>query len=313
MSMIESNKEANQRYEASFAAHDASFASLETHVNRLLDRLNRDETYEPQGITMLDFDDEDEGEEQNEEFTLHSTNTMEYSVFEHGKESAPFKVREGVMEANTTPYLSTLKEPILLPIDDIRSKEDEEFFALSLYEDKCSNLLKEDEVTHIHLNPPQLARVVINQVGEDDSVFENEKEQEKVSLVKDEHHVVELCHENSFSKLTHIIVHQVHRKARVGVHKQRLFLYHGKREFQEVLNFGKLINFASKKPREKHVRIALNRRKRKIRVWISNHKNFSDVLDGGVLKVVTNGNVTWTRRTRSYFDNSKGKCSIRPP
>ncbi|GKF08885.1 hypothetical protein Tco_0043109, partial [Tanacetum coccineum] len=81
MSMIESNKEANQIYDASFAAHDASFASLETHVDRLLDRQNRDETYEPQGITMLDFDDEDEGKEQNEEFTLHSTNTMEYFAF----------------------------------------------------------------------------------------------------------------------------------------------------------------------------------------------------------------------------------------
>nr|GFA91232.1 hypothetical protein [Tanacetum cinerariifolium] len=47
----------------------------------LLDKLNKDETYEPQGITMLDFDDEDEGEEKNEEFTLHSTNTMEYLMF----------------------------------------------------------------------------------------------------------------------------------------------------------------------------------------------------------------------------------------
>ncbi|GJW24643.1 hypothetical protein Tco_0038454 [Tanacetum coccineum] len=115
MSMIESNEEANRRYEASFAAHDASFASLETHVDRLLDQLNRDETYEPQGITMLDFDDEDEEQYPNE---------------------------------------------------------------------------VEAEVTHIHLNPPQLPRVEINQVGEDDSVFENKKEQEKVSLVKDEHHVV---------------------------------------------------------------------------------------------------------------------------
>nr|GEU78313.1 reverse transcriptase [Tanacetum cinerariifolium] len=216
MSMIESNKEANQRYEASFAAHGASFVALETHVDRLLEQLNRDETYEPQGITMLDFDDEDkdEGEEKNEEFSLHSTNIMEYSTFssckdkedaddhnnsfrdlispiiEHDKESVPFKVREEVMEANTTPCLPTLDEPILSPIDDIRSKEDEEFLALSLYKDQCSNLLDEAEVTHI-LNPPKLPR--------------------------DEHHVVERCYENSFSKLTHIIVKQVHRKARVGV------------------------------------------------------------------------------------------------
>nr|GFB08281.1 hypothetical protein [Tanacetum cinerariifolium] len=73
-------------YEASFAAHDASFAALETHVDRLLDQLNKDETYEPQGITMLYFDDEDEGEEENEEFTLHSTNTMEYSMFDSYKD-----------------------------------------------------------------------------------------------------------------------------------------------------------------------------------------------------------------------------------
>nr|GEX68734.1 hypothetical protein [Tanacetum cinerariifolium] len=114
MSMIESSKEANQRYEASFAAYDASFVALKTHVDRLLEQLNRDETYKPQGTTMLDFDDEDE--EQNEEFSLHSTNTMEYSTFgscndkedvddhnnsfedlispikEHDKESVPIKV-----------------------------------------------------------------------------------------------------------------------------------------------------------------------------------------------------------------------------
>nr|GEW11633.1 hypothetical protein [Tanacetum cinerariifolium] len=246
MSMIESNKEENQRYEASFATHEASFVALETHVDRLLEQLNRDETYEPQGITMLNFDDEDEGEEQNEEFTLHSTNTMEWSAFgsckdkedaddhndsfgdiispitKHDEESVPFKVGEEVIEANTTPYLPTLEEPILSVIDDIQSKEDEEFLAPSLYDDRCSNLLEEAEVTHIHLNPPQLPRVAINQVGEDDLVFKNKKEQENVSLVKDEHHVVERCHENSLSKLTHIIVKQVHRKVRVGVCKQIL-------------------------------------------------------------------------------------------
>nr|GEV28893.1 hypothetical protein [Tanacetum cinerariifolium] len=171
MSMIESNKEENQRYEDSFVAHEASFVALETHVDLLLKQLNRDKTYEPQGITMLDFDDEDEdeGEEENEEFTLHSTNTMEWSAFgsckvkedaddhnnsfgdiispitEHDEESVPFKVGEEVMEANTTPYLLTLKEPILSAIDDIQSKEDAEFLAPSLYEDKCSNLLDEAE------------------------------------------------------------------------------------------------------------------------------------------------------------------------
>nr|GEU47951.1 RNA-directed DNA polymerase, eukaryota [Tanacetum cinerariifolium] len=235
-------------------AHEACFTALETHVDRLLDQLNKDEIYEPHGITMLDFDDEDkdESEEQNEEFTLHSKNTMEWSAFgsckdkvdaydhnnsfediissikEHDKESVPFKVGEGVMEGNTTPYLPTLEELILQLIDDIRSKEDEEFLALLLYEDE----------------------VAINQAGEDDSLFKNKKEREKVSLVKDEHHVDEWCHENSLSKLTHIIVKQVHRKAWVGVRKQILYLCHGKREFQEVLNSRKLINFASKKLRK---------------------------------------------------------------
>nr|GEU53229.1 hypothetical protein [Tanacetum cinerariifolium] len=272
MSMIESNKEENQRYEASFAAYYASFVALETHIDRLLEQLNTYETYEPQGITMLDFDneDEDEGEEQNEEFTLQSTNTMEWSAIGSCKDKEDADDHNNSFEDLISPIKEHDKESRL--IDDIRSKEDEEFLALSLYEDECSNSLEEEqypneveaEVTHIQ-NPPQLPRVAINQVGEDDSVFENKKEQEKVSLVKDEHHVVEQCHENSL-KLTHIIVKQVHRKARVGVRKQILSLCHGKREFQEVLNSGKLIKFASKKPREKHVRIASNRRKRKRRV-----------------------------------------------
>nr|GEW83641.1 hypothetical protein [Tanacetum cinerariifolium] len=288
MSMIESNKEENQRYEASFAAHDASFISLETHVDRLLDQLNKDETYEPQGITVLDFDNEDE--EQNEEFSLHSTNTIEYLTFgscndkedvddhntsfedlispikEHDKESVPFKVGEEVIEANTTPYLPTLEEPILSSIDDIRSKEDEEFLALLLYKYQCSNLLDEAEVTHIQ-NLPQFPRVVINHVGVDDLVFENEKEQDNVSLVKDEHHAVEQCYENSFSKLTHIIVKQVHRKARVGVRNLSQFVCYGKKNFKEVSNCDKLIKVASKKACLKQVRSASSRRKRKRRVW----------------------------------------------
>nr|GEW87487.1 hypothetical protein [Tanacetum cinerariifolium] len=339
MSMIESNKEENQRYEASFAAHEASFVALETHVDRLLKQLNRDKTYEPQGITMLDFDDEDEDEdeEQNEEFTLHSTNTIEWLAFgsckdkedaddhnnsfgdiispitEHDEESVPFEVGEEVMEANTTTYLPSLEEPILSAIDDIQSKEDAKFLAPSLYEDKCSNLLDEAEVTHIHLNLPQLPRVAINQVGVDDSVFENKKEQEKVSLVKDEHHVVERYHENSLSKLTHIIVKQVHRKARVGVRKQILSLYHGKREFQEVLNSGKLIHFASKKPREKHVRIASSQRKRKRRVWVSKHKHFIGLRENSISKVFKNVDMAWTRKAEIRHGNSYGKCSIKAP
>nr|GEW40473.1 hypothetical protein [Tanacetum cinerariifolium] len=140
----------------------------------------------------FDDEDEDEGEEKNEEFTLHSTNTIEWSAFgsfkdkedaddhnnsfrdiispiiEHDKESVPFEVGEEIMEANTTPYLPTLEEPILLAFDDIRSKEDEEIFALSLYKDQCSNLLDEAEVTHIQ-NPPQLPRIM--------SMIESNKEE----------------------------------------------------------------------------------------------------------------------------------------
>nr|GEX02316.1 hypothetical protein [Tanacetum cinerariifolium] len=310
VSMIETNKEANRRYEASFAAHDASFTALETHVDRLLEQLNKDETYEPQGITMLDFDNEDE--EQNEEFSLHSTNTMEYLTFgscknkedvddhnnsfedlispikEHDKESVPFKVGEEVIEANTIPYLPTLEEPILSPIDDIRSKEEEEFLALLLYKDQCSNLLDEPEVTHIK-NPPQLPRVVINQVRVDDLIFENKKEQDIVSLLKDEHHVVERCYENSFSKLTHIIVKQVHRKVRVGVRNLSQFVCYGKKNFREVSNCDKLIKVASKRSCVKQVHSASSRRKRKRRIlkitlWMTDWSKLEDptmIISGG--------------------------------
>nr|GEZ19030.1 hypothetical protein [Tanacetum cinerariifolium] len=307
-----------------YQAHDASFVALEAHVDRLLEQVNRDETYKPQGITMLDFDDEDEdeGEEQNEEFTLHSTNTMEWSAFgsckdkedadnhnnsfedlispikEHDKESVPFKVGEKVMEANTTPYLSILEEPILSPVDDIRSKEDEEYLALSLYEDNCSNLLEEAEVTYIHPNPPQLPRVVINQVGVDNLVFENEKEQDNVSFVKDEHHVVERFYENSFSELTHIILKQVHRKARVGVRNLSQFVCHGKKNFGEVLNYDKLIKVASKRSRVKQVRSALSRRKRKIRVWVSKYKHFIGLREYSISKVFKNVDMAWTRKEK---------------
>nr|GEU80458.1 hypothetical protein [Tanacetum cinerariifolium] len=333
--MIESNKEENQRYEASFVAYEASFVALETHVDRLLKNLNRGETYDPQGIILLNFDDEDEdeGEEQNEEFTLHSTNTMEYSTFgsckdkedvddqnnsfedlispikEQDKESVPFKVEEEVIKANTTPYLPTLEESILSLIDDIRSKEDE-----------CSNSLEEEqypneveaEVTHI-LNPPQLPRVAINQVGVDDFVFKNEKEQDNVSLVKDKHHVVERCHENLFSKLTHIIVKQVHRKARVGVRNLSQFVCYGTKNFREVLNYDKLIKVASKRSRIKQVRSASSRRKRKRRVWVSKHKHFIGLRENSISKVFKNVDMAWTCKAEIRHDNSYEKCSIKPP
>nr|GEU37194.1 hypothetical protein [Tanacetum cinerariifolium] len=225
-----------------------------------------------QGITMLDFDDdEDEGEEQNEEFTLHSTNTMEWSAFGSCKDKEDADDHNNSFEDLISPIKEQDKESVPFKVgEEVISKEDGEFLALLLYKDKCSNLLEEEqypneveaEVTHI-LNPPQLPRVVINQVGVNDLVFENDKEQDNVSLVKDEHHVVERCYENSFSKLTHIIVKQVHRKARVGVRNLSQFVFYGTKNFREVLNCDKFINFASKKPQEKQVRSASSRRKRK--------------------------------------------------
>nr|GEU98042.1 probable isoprenylcysteine alpha-carbonyl methylesterase ICMEL2 [Tanacetum cinerariifolium] len=106
MSMIESNKKENQRYEASFAAHEASFVALETH-------------------------DKEDADDHN-----NSCGDIISPITEHDEESVPFKVGEEVMEANNTPYLPTLEEPIFSAIDDIQSKEDDEFLAPSLYEDK---------------------------------------------------------------------------------------------------------------------------------------------------------------------------------
>ncbi|GJX73084.1 hypothetical protein Tco_0311679 [Tanacetum coccineum] len=249
MSMIESNIKENQR-------------ALETEVGRLAEQLNMEETYEPQGITVLDFDDE--GEEQNEEFTLHSTNTMEWSEFgsyknedghnysfedlispvkEHDKESVTFKVGEEVMEANTTPYLPTLKEPILQRVYDIRSKEDEECLTLLLSE--CSNSLEEQQY-----------------VNEEEVEF---KARVKVSFIEDQY-VMGKLNKNSLCKLTHIIRKQVHRKARVGVRNLSQFVCHGKKDFGEVSNYDKLIKVASKRSRVKQVRTASSQRKRKRRV-----------------------------------------------
>ncbi|GJT62519.1 hypothetical protein Tco_1006052 [Tanacetum coccineum] len=211
ISMIESNKEVNRRYEDSFAAHEASFAAIKTHVDRLLDQLNRDETYEPQGMTMLDFDDEDE--------------------------------------------------------------EDEEFLALSLYEDKCPNLLEEVEVTHIDQTPSQMPQVLTNKVGMDGLSSTECKARVKVAF-REDHYVVEKLNKNSHSKLTHIIQKQVHRKARVGVRNLSQFVCHEMKNYGEVSNYDKLIMVARKKSRVKQVRSASSRRKRKRRLQVSKHKHF---------------------------------------
>nr|GFA11760.1 hypothetical protein [Tanacetum cinerariifolium] len=142
-------------YQGQRQSDDLSFDEKYDKI-MLLEQLNRDKTYEPQGITMLDFDDEDEdeGEEKNEEFTLHSTNTMEWSAFgsckdkedaddhnnsvgdiispitEHDEESVSFKVGEEVMEANTTPYLLTLEEPILSEFMIYNRKKKRNFWLL---------------------------------------------------------------------------------------------------------------------------------------------------------------------------------------
>nr|GEV38990.1 putative reverse transcriptase, RNA-dependent DNA polymerase [Tanacetum cinerariifolium] len=85
-----------------YRAHEASFVALETHVDWLLKQLNRDETYEPQGITKLDFDDEDKDEEDVDDHN-DSFEDLISPIKEHDKESVPFKDGEEVMEANTTP------------------------------------------------------------------------------------------------------------------------------------------------------------------------------------------------------------------
>nr|GEV94832.1 hypothetical protein [Tanacetum cinerariifolium] len=310
-------------YQGQKQAHEASFVALETHVDRLLEQLNRDETYEHQGITMLDFDDEDEDEgvEKNEEFTLHSTNTMKWSAFGSCKDKEDADDHNNSFEDLISPIKEQDKESVPFKVrEEVISKEDDEFLALLLIEDECSNSLEEEQypneveakVTHI-LNPPQLPRVVMNQVGVNDLVFENEKEQDNVSLVKDEHHVVERCHENSFSKLTHIIVKQVHRKARVGVRNLRQFVCYGTKNFREVLNCNKLINFARKKPQEKQVRSTSSQRKRKRRVWVSKHKHFIGLRENNISKVFKNTNMTWTRKAEIRQGNSYEKCSIKPP
>ncbi|GJU32714.1 zinc finger, CCHC-type containing protein [Tanacetum coccineum] len=97
------------------------------------------------------------------------------------------------------------------------------------------------------------SRLVTNQVGEDDLNFKDAKEEEKVSFVEEEQYVIERYDETSLSTLTHIIVKEVHRKARVGVRELRHSLCHGKRKFQEVSNSTNLVNVTSKKPREKHL------------------------------------------------------------
>ncbi|GJX14478.1 hypothetical protein Tco_0206236 [Tanacetum coccineum] len=194
------------------------------------------------------------------------------------------QVGEDVVDSTTTYHPTNSQELIFSPIMDTKSQDHEDFF-------------KDIEVTYTDLNPPQVPQVVINQVGEDDLNFKDVKEEEKVSLVEEEHYVVERYHETSLSTLTHIIVKEVHRKARVRVRELRHSLCHGKRKFQEVSTSTKLVNVARKTPREKHVRIASNRRKRKKSVRVSKHRHFSHVREGGVLEVLTNGNVTWTRRT----------------
>ncbi|GKE17955.1 hypothetical protein Tco_1425532, partial [Tanacetum coccineum] len=109
------------------------------------------------------------------------------------------QVGEDVVDSTTTSHLIISQEPIFSPILDTKSQDYEDFFILSKEEEECLDSLEEllsyveqdAEVTPTDLNPPQLPRVVINQVEEDDLIFKNEKEQVKVSLVREEHHVVE--------------------------------------------------------------------------------------------------------------------------
>ncbi|GJU68714.1 hypothetical protein Tco_1254973 [Tanacetum coccineum] len=140
-----------------------------------------------------------------------------------------YQVVEDVVDSSTTYHPTNSQEPIFSPIMDTKSQDSEDFFIFLKEDEECLDSLEEllsyvendVEVTHIDLNPPQSPHVVINQVGEDNIFFKNEKEQEKISLVEEEHHVVKRCHDTSLSTLTHIIVTQVHRKARVVVRELR--------------------------------------------------------------------------------------------
>ncbi|GJT30478.1 hypothetical protein Tco_0910753 [Tanacetum coccineum] len=144
-----------------------------------------------------------------------------------------YQVVEDVVDSTTTYHPTNSQEPIFPPIMDTKSQDSEDFFVFSKEDEECLDSLEEllsyvendVEVTHIDLNPPQSPQVVINQVGEDNLFLKNEKEQENVSLVEEEHHVVKRCHETSLSTLTHINVTQVHRKARVVVSELRHSLF----------------------------------------------------------------------------------------
>ncbi|GKD48022.1 hypothetical protein Tco_1276998 [Tanacetum coccineum] len=230
----------------------------------------------------------------------------------HHEESVPLKVKEEVVEATTTPYLTTLKEPIPSSIEDTKSNEDEEFLALSLYKDECSNLLEEVKFTHTDQTLPQMPQVLTNKVGMDDLSYTKIKARIKVSFIEDQY-VVEKLNKNSLCKLTHIILKQVHRKARVDVRNLSQFVCHGKKDFEEVSNYNKLINVASKRSRVKQVRSASSRRKRKRRVWVSKHKHFFGLRENNISKVFKNADMTWTRKAEIRQGNSYGKCSIKPP
>ncbi|GKC90485.1 hypothetical protein Tco_1151134 [Tanacetum coccineum] len=104
---------------------------------------------------------------------------------------------------------------------DTKLLDHEDFFIFTKEEDECLDLLEElvsyieqdFEITYTDLNPPQLPKVVTNQVREDDLNLKDAKEEENVSFVEEEQ------------------VKEVHRKARVGVRELRHSLCHGKRKF----------------------------------------------------------------------------------
>ncbi|GJS36670.1 hypothetical protein Tco_0535052 [Tanacetum coccineum] len=127
--------------------------------------------------------------------------------------------------------------------------------TITMYSDFESNIDIGDyrEEWNINVSPFEepLHIQVTSQVGEDvvdsNTTYHLKK---KVSFIEDEKCVIEWYDETSLSTLTHIIVKEVHRKARVGVRELRHSLCHGKRKFQEVSNSTKLVNVTSKTPRE---------------------------------------------------------------
>nr|GFB17572.1 hypothetical protein [Tanacetum cinerariifolium] len=97
------------------------------------------------------------------------------------------QVRENVVDSITTYHPINSQELIFSPLMDTKSQDYEDSFVPSKEEEGLDSLeellsyIEQDvKITYIDLNPPQLPRVVINQVREDDLIFKIGKARENV-------------------------------------------------------------------------------------------------------------------------------------